>query len=281
MIHHMIALNILLMILLGAVSAWTGVKLGKRKGRAWVFGFAIPLGVLGLTAIALNFRRPEFIPPFSWLLDRDNEWLVLTACVPMILGVLAARANMQRVSGQRKQGWVLHVLSAVVVLRSGVLPAFTPLLTEPELQNIITNFDMDGVCLQSTGYNCGPAAAVTALRHLGIDAREGAMALRAQTNSVTGTDDANLERAMLTEYGKDGLMVKRCYLDSAEGLKEWPTAIALIKLGFLVDHYVTVLGFEGENIIIGDPLIGRVSMPVAEFEGKWRHVAMLMRRDKR
>jgi len=277
----MIAFNIVCLILLAILAAWAGMRLGRSPGRWWIVGFALPLVVVVLTSVGLNFRQPEFYPPISWLLAGDNEWLVLTFCIPMMLGVLSARADLAAPGLARRPGRVLHLLSVVVVLRSGVLPALSPITTSTEQQNVITALDMDGVCLQSTPYNCGPAAAVTALHVVGIKGKEGGMGLLAKTNSVTGTDDWNLEQALMAEHGKDGLVVKRCYVDTVEELKEWPTAIAIIEFGFMVDHYVAVLGFEGEDIIIGDPLIGKVSMPVAEFDRKWRHVAILIKRDGR
>ena len=41
--------------------------------------------------------------------------------------------------------------------------------------------------MQSNGYNCGPAAAVTALRRLGLPAEEGELAILAHTSSAAGT----------------------------------------------------------------------------------------------
>lgn len=60
-------------------------------------------------------------------------------------------------------------------------------------------------CLQSNDYNCGPAAAVTALRKLGLPAEEGEIAILAHTSSATGTPPDVLARALQDRYEKEGL----------------------------------------------------------------------------
>jgi ABC-type bacteriocin/lantibiotic exporter with double-glycine peptidase domain len=45
-----------------------------------------------------------------------------------------------------------------------------------------------------------------------------------------------------------------------------------------VDHYVTVMGFKGDKILVGDPLGGLDEMTVADFLKEWTHVAILMRK---
>ncbi len=170
----------------------------------------------------------------------------------------------------------------MILLRTGAVPFLSPLLSDPELETMITHFDQNGVCLQSTGYNCGPASAVTALRKLGFPAEEGALGLACQTTCVIGTADDLLVEGLMTLYGSQGLIAERRYLDSVDEMKAWPVSIAVIHYNMWVDHYVTVLGFEGEGegekILVGDPLGGLEVMPVAEFLKQWTHVAILMKR---
>lgn len=54
--------------------------------------------------------------------------------------------------------------------------------------------------------------------------------------------------------------------------------LAVIKYGFLVDHYVTVLETTSTNIVVGDPLMGlRTYMP-EEFLKVWRRTGIELRR---
>jgi predicted double-glycine peptidase len=50
------------------------------------------------------------------------------------------------------------------------LPFLVPALIKERLSNLTTRLDSNGICYQSTDYTCGPAAAVTALRRLGLQA---------------------------------------------------------------------------------------------------------------
>ena len=67
-----------------------------------------------------------------------------------------------------------------------------------------TQIDRDGVCRQSTDYNCGPAAAVTALRRLGFPAEEGEIAVAAHTSSAMGTPPAILYDTLKGRYAQSG-----------------------------------------------------------------------------
>ncbi len=48
-----------------------------------------------------------------------------------------------------------------------------------------------------------------------------------------------------------------------------------------LDHYVAVLSFDGDKVMIGDPLSGEETVPIAEFERDWRHVAIFLNRRPR
>jgi hypothetical protein len=54
-----------------------------------------------------------------------------------------------------------------------IVPFLAPAFNRGYLAGLKTRIDADGVCRQSSEYTCGPAAAVTALRKLGLPAEEG------------------------------------------------------------------------------------------------------------
>jgi len=139
-----------------------------------------------------------------------------------------------------------------------------------------TIIDSDGVCRQGTDYTCGPAAAVTALRRLGISAEEAELAILAHTSRIAGTPPDILADTLRRRYQAEGLQCEYRHFDSVSELRQPGCTIAVIKFGFLVDHYVTVLDVTDTSVIVGDPLVGRNSYPFDRFEKIWRHSGVVL-----
>ena len=258
--------------LIAVLSAALGWFFGRQTGWKWTFGWLLPLSVQILIAVCLNVRQLCFVPPTSWLMEGLREWVFMAMAIPMILGTLAGKL---KTSSQRK---MLYALSLVCALRIGILPFLAPLIDHQELETLRTDIDGDGVCMQTTRYTCGPASAVTALRKLGFPCEEGALGLLCQTSSTTGTQDDIMTTALRDTFGPKGLYIEHRYVKSARELADWPVSIVVIKHGFMVDHYVTVLKVDANTVTVGDPLIGEQMLPIEQFEKTWRNVAILMRR---
>jgi len=79
---------------------------------------------------------------------------------------------LSRLPQKRDRALISYLMAAIVFLVS-VWPFLTPAFNRNQLAGLQTRINGDGVCLQNTDYTCGPAAAVTALRKLGLPAREG------------------------------------------------------------------------------------------------------------
>jgi ABC-type bacteriocin/lantibiotic exporter with double-glycine peptidase domain len=155
-------------------------------------------------------------------------------------------------------------------------PFLAPAFNQRYLATLTTNVDGDGICRQSNEYNCGPAAAVTALRKLGFPAEEGELAILARTSSATGTPPDMLARALQKRYGSQGLHCKyRMFKDVSE-LRTAGLTIAVIRLAFLVDHYVVVLEVTDQAVVIADPLSGKRSLSHQEFKRIWRSLGIAM-----
>lgn len=271
--HRMHDVFMALGVTAGAVAlALLGKWLAQRPGRGWLWACLLALGVLGVTALGLNFRRLSFQPPMNCLVGGWGRWIVVSWIASFTLGTLITK--LPRASTRR----ILWVLCGLIILRTATLPFLSPLFTKGTLRELTTQVDRDGVCLQGTPYNCGPAAAVTALRKLGFPAEEGTLGLISGTTAIIGTPDDMLVEALRRHYGPKGLEVEWRYVASVDELRAWPVALAVIRYNPFVDHYVTVLGFKGNDIIIGDPLSGKLVQPKSEFLQTWHHVAILLRR---
>jgi predicted double-glycine peptidase len=156
-----------------------------------------------------------------------------------------------------------------------VLPFLLPALNYRHLAGLETTVDADGVCLQGNSYTCGPAAAVTALREIGVEADEGRLAIAAHTTHVAGTPSDSLCAAIRKEYG---VGCRRAYFLAVNELKGAEPVIAVVKYAFLIDHFVTVLEVTDSIVVVGDPLVGRVEMSYEEFGKKWRRCGIVLAR---
>ena len=73
-------------------------------------------------------------------------------------------------------------------------------------------------------------------------------------------------------------MVEYRSFNTISELKQAGLTLAVIKFGFMVDHYVTVLEVTDSEVIVGDPLDGLDRMSYEEFQQKWRFVGVVLKR---
>lgn len=136
----------------------------------------------------------------------------------------------------------------------------------------------DGVCLQQTAYTCGPAAAVTGLRLLGIQASESELSVLAGTSPQGGTSELALSIALSRRFAADGLKTEYREFKDLEALRVAGTVLVDVKFGFLVDHWICVREVSGTHVVAGDPLVGWQTLTHDEFLAKWRHTGLVLRR---
>ena len=198
------------------------------------------------------------------------EYIVFSLTIPMIFSTLIPRLSIPR------QKIILALFVAITSVIFFVIPFFSPILTRNELKNIETLFSDQGVCLQSTNYTCGPAAAATALYQLGIIANEGKLAIEAYTTPQNGTSDDLLKKAIEKLYDSYGIVCDYRYFSSVSQLKGNCPVIVVTKFSFLIDHYVTVLNVTDDEVIVGNPSSGKEALTYKEFEKKWRSVGIIV-----
>jgi uncharacterized protein len=253
-----------------------GVALGRWFSRLpkwyWALGYLLPLGLLIGVGLPNWWHRLCFVPPFSWLTAGRTEYALAGLITTLIL-----TTPLSRLSTARLRGLVVTFMVLVVVM-ADVLPFLGPALVRGSQSRLLTKVDGDGVCLQSNSYNCGPAAAVTALRRLGLPAAEGEMAILAHTSPVGGTAPDVLAEAIARRYGPQGLSAEYRYFGTVAELKGAGEVLAVIKYAFMVDHYVAVLQVTDDAVVVGDPLKGKQTWTHAEFRSKWRCAGVVLRR---
>lgn len=244
-----------------------GMLYGRTTSRwmwpRWLIAYLIPL--MGLCAIAVARWIPllESMIPFRLIMADRAEFALFGFLITSALTI-----PLMRLPHKRQQVLVNFMMWLMVGLYA-VLPFLLPAWNRSHLSGLKTQIDDDGVCLQSNDYTCGPAAAVTALRQLGIQAEEGELAILSHTTQIAGTPGDSLCSAINRRHGSEGIRASIQNFDSISEIKQLPL-IAVVKYGFMVDHYVTVLSITDKHVEIGDPLQGKTQMSHLIFLGKWR-----------
>ncbi len=268
MAEYLETLGVALLAMFGVFTGKFFVRLGKPY---WGIGYVAPFLLLGMIASARWFDGLAFVQPFTWLMAGRREFVALAPACAMLLTTALARLPL------RRQRALVNVFMVIAVGYFSVLPFALPALLRGRLTALETVVDPNGVCIQGTIYTCGPAAAVTALDRLGIEAGEGEIAVVAHTNPLTGTPGDALCDALEKLYGDAGLTCDSRHFDSIAALKEAGPTIAVIKYSFMVDHYVAVLDISDDEIVLGDPLRGKRTLTHAEFMDIWRRDAVVLK----
>lgn len=257
-------------VLLGVAGVLIGRWFSRLRSRMWLLGYGVPL----LLAVAIVIPRwvpwAELVAPFKWVMADRTEFAAMALICTTALTTPLCRLKL------RRQRVAVAFFMLFFTFYFSVLPFLMPAFAYPHLSQLKTTIDAEGVCIQSNGYNCGPAAAVTALRTRGIPAEEAALAIRAHTTQFAGTPTDSLCTAMRDEYDVHCQPVYRGKISDLRGQEPF---IAVVKFGFLVDHYVTVLSMTDTNITVGDPLTGMRRCTLEEFGREWRKVAILIDTD--
>src|SRR5687767_2589821 len=137
---------------------------------------------------------------------------------------------------------------------------------------------VDGVCRQTSNYSCGAAAASTLLAQLGINSDEREMAVRCGTNALSGTDEFAVCRGLRSKLAGTGWRVDLVESDWESLRRQKLRIMVTVKFSFLIDHWVVVLKISDDEVVVGDPLIGRVSRSKAGFLSDWRKVVVTVER---
>lgn len=264
-------LEIVGVALLSAFGAWLGWKFSRLEKPYWFLGYLLPFLLLVVYGLSRYLPALSFVPPISWMMMGRTQFAIIGFVTAMILTTPLSRLP------RRRDRRVVTIMMVLIVLCQSIWPFVAPMVNRSALTRLKTRLDADGICLQSTDYNCGPAAAVTGLRRLGINAEEGEIALLARCNSGTGTQPDILARALRKRYADQDLKAEYRYFRDLSDLKMAGLTLVIVKFTFLVDHYLVVLEMNDDEIIVGDPLSGKRKMSLAEFKKIWRKTGVVLK----
>jgi predicted double-glycine peptidase len=269
-------MNLWLAAFVALLCALAGVALGlwfsRLRSPYWMIGYFIPIVLILIFAVAYHVPALLFTPPVSWMMLGLKKFAVFGFITTMVLTTPVSR--LQRPRDRR----LIFLLMTAMVFFIAIWPFLAPAFDRFQLAHLQTKVDDNGVCEQTTDYTCGPAAAVTALRKLGLPAEEGKIAILSCTSNQEGTPTDLLADALQKEYGKDGLTAKCRVFKNISELKQAGLTLAVIKYGFMVDHWVTVLEVTDSEVVIGDPLGGLRRLSYDSFLKQWRFIGIVLQR---
>lgn len=257
------------------LAALAGDWLGRRQSRWWTAGFFLPLGLILLVGLTRWCYSLAFVEPLHTLLAGRRSFLHVAVGVAMLM------ATLRRKSPRLTTRQLLTALATMVVAWFGVMPYLYPALVRGQLASLPHRTLPGGVVKQQTSYTCGPAAAATALRLLGLPATEAELAVAAYTNPASGTNVDDLYTAILERYGDHGVAVAYQDFDTLDQLAEAGVVIVTIKHSFMVDHYVVVTAIDAGHVTYADPIRGWRRVTREEFDQLWRGFGLVVtRRDR-
>ena len=243
--------------------AIAGIRLGTWAShrRGWWIPVTAAFVLIGLVILGVRTEHLRFFPPFSWLVNLRINPPLMTACISTLLTILLLKLP------QRRTRYFVGTAMAVMLGVYGLFPVIMPLAARGTLLSTPTLIDRLGVCRQRHGFTCGPAAAVTCLARLGITADEGPLAVASHCGPGVGADGWALANAM--NAAAPGHQFNYRYAANPEDLQL--PAVADMNMQSVGGHYIAILGIEGDNIVVGDPLTGFDKMPRNEFMPQWKH----------
>ncbi len=260
-------------ILIAVCGVFAGRACSRFRKPYWVLGYILPALLIAMLAMVRFNDALYFVPPFSWIVAGRIRFVVLSLAVSMGLTVPLSRLP------YKFEKLIVCLLMAGFVAWFSVLPFLVPALIKNHLSNLQTKFDKNGICRQTTDYTCGPAAAVTALRKLGLTANEGELAVLSYSSPVIGTLPACLSAALQDRYSAQGLICRYRRFDSIAQLKNAGITLALVREAFLMDHCIAVLEVSDDAVTVADPVTGTRLMPYEQFEKIWRFSGIVLQRD--
>jgi hypothetical protein len=255
-----------------AIGAVLGAAISRLPRAWWTTGAVLPPAAIAVIALGRRFAQAALMPPMSWMMQGRTEFAVLGAAIAMLVATLWRRLPSKRL------GAMFCAFAVLAIADLSILPFALPAVTQASLMQLETQVDPDGVCLQNAYYTCGPASAVTALHALGLEGKEGELAVLSRTTRLAGTEPDLLCEALRERYRDRGLSCEYRVLHNIDELAAGAVMLALVKHSLFVDHYVAVLAVTGGQVVTGDPLYGRRVIPVAEFEKMWRFTGIVVKR---
>lgn len=258
--------------LIAIVGVIIGRWASRRSSFTRIFALCVSFTVVGVILLSRLGSLWDTFPLLCPIATSRLRFVLLSFAVT--LGLTAPLSQLRSLLSR----FVTSVIMSVFITILVSFPFLAPAMIQSELAITQTRIDTDGVCRQSQPFTCGPAAAVTALNRLGIEAAEGPLALQSRTSPVIGTSPWNLYKALKRNYSAEGIECSFLHMNSIDQLPPDAVLLAVVRDAPATDHCVAVLAVNENTVTVADPMSGLVHIPRDSFSQLWRNCGILLQR---
>lgn len=200
--------------------------------------------------------------PWDWYPFVEPWWFLFPAMFIFGGGITLVRRSVWKRDA-------LLVGAGTLLIHCGVTAA---LMERPKDLTGVVN--QEGVCIQSTGYSCAPAAAAMILHRYGIPATENEMAQLCVTRGggtrMSGTSDAGILRGLRHKLQARGTPV----ITTPQYERIPVPSLVPIQLTPRLGHCILVAAVEPDHVSVIDPVYGHGTIPRVQFERAWQKSAI-------
>jgi predicted double-glycine peptidase len=254
---------LLVQVFAAALMAVAGAWTMRRSRLMGTIAAALLLSLILFKAVVGHIPALEAsLFPWDWYPYVEPSWYLVPA-------MFLAGAGIQ---GMGRAPWKRGVVTALATLLFARTAAAGWVTTRtPELAGTVND---SGVCLQTSSYSCGAAAATSFVYYYGVRVTEKEMAelcvTRAGGPGLIGTSDAGLMRGLRRKLaGRYDIFIARTVYD------DLPTpALVPLELYPGVGHCVLVWRVDPEMVYLLDPRSGRTTLSRSAFEQMWTGAAI-------
>ncbi len=257
-------------IFISIIGVFIGNSFARLK-KYWPLGYLLPLIFILFLLLAMQVGLKSYTSLFGCIAAGRMRFVIIALSVTM-----GSMTFINRLTN-RAEKFLVFVTMLFVVVFGSFVPFALPLIVKEDLSRLNTRTDADNICFQSTSYTCGPAAAVTALRQLGLSAQEGELAILSHTSPIIGTLPWSLCKAIQQRYGTEGINCSFRHFDSISQMKEADATLAIIRDAFMLDHCVAIIEVTDKTVTIGDPVLGKLRMSYKRFAEVWRFYGITLK----
>lgn len=244
-----------------ALSAAAG-GLTHRARRAAAAGIGLALAGLAVRILFAAFREVEArIVPWDAYPFVEHFWVVpfggfILGAAAVHLERRAARAA-ALAAGAAAFAWLGFVASE---MSAPVKP--------------LTGVVSEGVCIQTSDFSCGPAAAAMWLDAHDVAASEPEMADLSVTDPWYGTSTVGMLRGLHRKMPDADVRLERMEDPPARAEGPW---LVVVELSRLLAHWVVIDRIDPDGADVRDPSEGRTRWSRGELERRW--TALVVRAD--
>jgi hypothetical protein len=245
---------------LALIVYWASYRFLKNKPIKLRLGLSVLAFVASLPGLSFAFYYTHLLPESAWnyhfrSLSGTEFFIIFIGLFGGLVATFLFRP--------------LQIIAFLAVVIFSTVPFIKPLIGPISPDAFRDRWD-HSVCRQSTGSTCGAACLATILKHHGKSVTEAEIAARVYSYAG-GTEAWYLARVARQYELKTNFEISSSFAPD-KGLP----AIVGVRIGS-VGHFIAILGYEGDQLIIGDPLHGRELKSLEQLQQQYEFTGFHLR----